>query len=251
MFDFARKRVLVTGGARGIGAAAALAFRARGARVAVGARSTASYDAFAERPEANGVLPAIGDIRTRAGAQAVVAAAVEALGGLDVLVNSAGVFAEVAFAEVTQEHWDETIGINLAGTFFCSQAALPALEAAAGNIVNVASDAGIVGYPDGTAYCASKGGVVNLTRAMAVELARRVRVNCVCPGNVETDMIREAAAASPNAARYLERARERAPLRRMASPGEVAAAILYLASKEAAFTTGAALVVDGGGSAGF
>jgi NAD(P)-dependent dehydrogenase (short-subunit alcohol dehydrogenase family) len=152
MFDFAHKRVLVTGGARGIGAAAALAFRARGARVAVGARSTTSYDAFAERPEADGVLPAIGDIRTRAGAQAV---------------------------------------------------------AAAGNIVNVASDAGIVGYPDGTAYCASKGGVVNLTRAMAVELARRVRVNCVCPGNVETDMIREAAAASANAERYLERARAR------------------------------------------
>jgi NAD(P)-dependent dehydrogenase (short-subunit alcohol dehydrogenase family) len=251
MLDFANKRVLVTGGTRGIGAAAALAFQDRGARVAVGARNQASFDAFAARRGAQGVQPALGDVGDRAGARAVVAAALDALGGLDILVNSAGVFAEVAIAEVTQQHWDETIGINLGGTFFCSQAALPALEAAAGNIVNVASDAGIVGYPNGAAYSAAKGGVVNLTRAMAVELARRVRVNCVCPGNVETDMIAAAAAASGDPERYLERARARSPSRRMAKPQEVAAAILYLASGEAQFTTGAALVVDGGGTAGF
>jgi NAD(P)-dependent dehydrogenase (short-subunit alcohol dehydrogenase family) len=251
MFDFKGKGVFVTGGARGIGAAAVLALRDRGARVAVGARSAASYEAFAARAGARDILPIIGDIGDRRGAHAAVGAAVEALGRLDVLVNSAGIFAEVAVADVTQEHWDETLRTNLGGTFFCSQAAIPALSATAGNIVNVASDAGLIGYPNGTAYSAAKGGVVNLTRAMAVELARSVRVNCVCPGNVDTDMIRQAASASGDPERYLDQARARAHTKRMARPEEIAAAILYLASAEAASTTGAALVVDGGGTAGF
>ncbi len=251
MFDFTGKRVLITGGARGIGAATALAFRSCGAQVAIGARSMASYDAFAAHAGAKGILPVIGDISDRAGAHAVCRFAVSALGGLDILVNSAGVFAEVAIAEVTQEYWDENLATNLGGTFFCSQAALPSLTAAAGNIVNIASDAGLIGYPNGSAYSAAKGGVVNLTRAMAVELAGSVRVNCVCPGNVETDMILRAAAASGDPERYLERARTRAPTKRMAKPQEVAAAVLYLASAEAASTTGAALPVDGGGIAGF
>jgi len=251
MFDFSHKRVLVTGGARGIGAATVAAFRARGARVAVGARSAASYESFIARTGFTDVIAAVGDISDRASAHAVVGAAVRALGGLDVLVNSAGVFAEVPFADVTQGHWDDTIATNLGGTFFCCQAALPALTATAGNIVNVASDAGLVGYPLGTAYSAAKGGVVNLTRALAVELARQIRVNCVCPGNVETDMILSAAAASGDSEGYLERARARAHTKRMAKPEEVAAAILYLASSEAASTTGVALAVDGGGTAGF
>jgi NAD(P)-dependent dehydrogenase (short-subunit alcohol dehydrogenase family) len=251
MFEFSGKRVLVTGGARGIGAATVLAFCARGARVAVGARSMASYDSFRGRHEALDVLPAVGLIGRRVDACAVVAEAVRDLGGLDVLVNSAGVFAEVAIADVTEEHWNDTLSTNLGGTFFCSQAALPALIASSGNIVNVASDAGLIGYPLGAAYSAAKGGVVNLTRAMAVELARQVRVNCVCPGNVETDMILEAAQASGDATAYLGRARDRAHTKRMATPGEVAAAILYLASRDAASTTGVALPVDGGGTAGF
>ena len=251
MFDFSDRRILVTGGARGIGSATVLAFRARGARVAVGARRADSFDAFAALHGSQALYPVIGTLGDRAAAHAVVAGAVAQLGGLDVLVNSAGVFAEVAIADVTQAHWDETLDTNLGGTFFCSQAALPALKASAGNIVNVASDAGLVGYPNGSAYCAAKGGVVNLTRAMAVELAQSVRVNCVCPGNVETDMIARAAAASGDPEHYLDKARSRAHTRRMATPQEVAAAILYLASTEAASTTGAALVVDGGGTAGF
>lgn len=251
MFDFTGKRVLVTGGARGIGEAVALAFRARGARVAIGARSIRSFDEFTARNGAQGMVSAVGEIGNRAGAGAVAAAAIAGLGGLDILVNSAGVFAEAAIADVTEEHWSETLAVNLGGPFFCSQAALPALQASSGNIVNVASDAGIVGYPMGCAYSAAKGGLVNLTRAMAVELAPRVRINCVCPGNVDTDMIRQAAAASGDPAGYLQRAHARAPSGRMITVAEVAAAILYLASREAASTTGAALVVDGGGTAGF
>jgi meso-butanediol dehydrogenase/(S,S)-butanediol dehydrogenase/diacetyl reductase len=251
MFDFTAKKVFVTGGARGIGAAAARAFHARGASVAIGAREAASFDAFGLPPGGGRIIPVAGDIRDQAGARRVVAAAIDALGGLDVLVNSAGVFAEVPVDAVTQGHWDEMLTVNLGGTFFCSQAALPALRAAGGNIVNVASDAGLVGYPRGAAYSAAKGGVVNLTRAMAVELAREVRVNCVCPGNVDTEMIRQAADRSGDAGAYLEAARHRAPNGRMATAAEVAAAILYLASSEAASTTGAALAVDGGGTAGF
>ena len=251
MLDFTGKRILVTGGARGIGAATVIAFRSRGAQVAVGARSLASFEAFAKRHGRDATVPAIGPISDRTTAHAVVADAIGRLGGLDVLVNSAGVFAEVPIAEVSQAHWDETMDVNLGGTFFCSQAALAALSASAGNIVNVASDAGLIGYPNGCVYSASKGGVVNLSRAMAVELARRVRVNCVCPGNVETEMILEAAAASGDAEKYLDDARRRSPTQRMSTPEEVASAILYLASAEASGTTGAALAVDGGGTAGF
>jgi len=251
MFDFDGRRILVTGGARGIGAATVLAFRERGARVAVGARSAASYGAFLARHGDRGIVPAVGEVRNRAAAHAVVAAAVDALGGLDVLVNSAGIFVEAPVAEVTQEAWDDSLAVNLAGTFFCSQAALPALRASGGNVINVASDAGLIGYPMGCVYSAAKGGVVNLTRAMAVELAPAVRVNCVCPGNVETDMIFAAAAASADPQAYLQSARERAYTRRMSQPAEIAAAILYLASREAANTTGIALPVDGGRLAGY
>ena len=251
MFDFTGKRVLVTGGARGIGAATVAAFLAQGAKVAVGSRNAASYENFATAAASTDICAAIGDVSDQAGAKAVVDAALRGLGGLDILVNSAGIFAEVAIGDITQEHWNATLATNLAGTFFTSQAALEALTASTGNIVNVASDAGLIGYPLGVAYSAAKGGVVNLTKAMAVELALRVRVNCVCPGNVDTAMLREAAQASGDAEAYLERARKRAHTKRMITPQEVAAAILYLASSEAASTTGAALPVDGGGLAGY
>jgi NAD(P)-dependent dehydrogenase (short-subunit alcohol dehydrogenase family) len=251
MLDFTGKRVLVTGGARGIGAATVAAFLGQGAKVAVGSRSLASYEKFAAAAASTDICAAIGDVSHQAGARTVVDAAIRGLGGLDVLVNSAGIFAEVAIGDITQDHWNITLATNLAGTFFTSQAALEALTATAGNIVNVASDAGLVGYPMGVAYSAAKGGVVNLTKAMAVELALRVRVNCVCPGNVDTGMLREAAQASGDADGYVRRAHERAHTKRMITPHEVAAAILYLASAEAASTTGAALPVDGGGVAGF
>jgi NAD(P)-dependent dehydrogenase (short-subunit alcohol dehydrogenase family) len=251
MFDFTGKRILITGGAHGIGAATAAAFHAHGARVAIGTRQLGSFAEFTARSGLVGLHPAVGNVSTQHGAAAVIDAAVASLGGLDVLVNAAGVFAEVPIEKISQAHWDEMLGTNLGGTFFCSQAALPYLIERAGNIVNVASDAGLIGYPLGVAYSAAKGGVVNLTRAMAVELARRVRVNCVCPGNVDTDMIQRAAEASGDPADYLQRARARAHIKRMATPAEIATAILYFAADEAASTTGAALAIDGGGTAGF
>nr|WP_298687731.1 SDR family NAD(P)-dependent oxidoreductase [uncultured Dongia sp.] len=246
---FSGKRVLVTGGARGIGAATAAAFLREGAAVAVGARSRESFAAFAA--EHAGVSAAIGEIGSQKQAADVVRQAVDALGGLDILVNSAGYFAEVKVEDIDQAHWDRIMDTNVAGTFFCSQAALPELKRHKGNIVNVASDAGLIGYPNGAAYSASKAAVINLSRAMVLELAQQIRINCVCPGNVDTDMIQQAAVAAGDAPAYLSAANARSPMKRMARPEEVAATILYLASDDASFVNGAILSVDGGGVCGF
>ncbi|WP_435106437.1 SDR family NAD(P)-dependent oxidoreductase [Arhodomonas sp. AD133] len=248
---FAGQRVLVIGGTGGIGAATVARFAEEGARIAVGARSQERFEGLSAELERGGLVPAIGPVGTQTECARVVKQALTALGGLDVLVNAAGVFEEVPVAETTQDHWDRHMGVNAGGTFFAIQAALPALRASKGNAVNVASDAGLIGYPLGAAYSAAKGAVVNLTRTLALELAPDVRVNCVCPGNVNTGMIARAAEAADDSDAYLRRANARAPLGRMAEPREVAEAILYLASKEAAFTNGAMLAVDGGGVCGF
>jgi NAD(P)-dependent dehydrogenase (short-subunit alcohol dehydrogenase family) len=251
MSDFAGKRVLVTGGARGIGAATCVAFRRAGARVAVGARSQASFDAFIGNHGKEGYAPALGSMENQATCAAVVEQALSALGGLDVLVNSAGIYAEIDIADVDDAHWFETMNVNVAGTFFCSQAALPALEESRGSIVNLGSDAGLVGASNAVPYAASKGAVVNLTRAMAVRLAERVRVNCVCPGFIWTDMVEAMAHASGDYDRYVAAAREHSPMKRIGTSAEVASAILYLASDAAGFVNGIALPIDGGGIAGY
>jgi NAD(P)-dependent dehydrogenase (short-subunit alcohol dehydrogenase family) len=247
-FDFSGKRVLVTGGTRGIGRAAVEAFLAAGARVAVNGRTEESTRAALAKLAA---VPAPGDVANAADCKKVVDAAVAKLGGLDVLVNCAGIAKGGPMEAVTEALWDATLGINLKGTFFCTQAALPHLRAAKGNVVNLASDAGLIGEVGLAVYCASKGGVVNLTRALALELAPDVRVNCVCPGYVDTDMVRRDvidASADPQATEAALAAS--APLNRIASPQEIASAILYLASDAARFMTGAALQIDGGTTAG-
>ena len=143
------------------------------------------------------------------------------------------------------------LDINLKGTFFCIRAALAALRNSKGNIVNVASDAGLIGELGLTVYCASKGGVVNMTRAMALELAPDVRVNCVCPGYVDTDMVRRDGIEQADDPAAAERALiNYTPLKRIATPGEIATAIVYLASDDARFVTGAAFQIDGGSTAG-
>lgn len=251
---FAGQRVLVTGGARGIGAAIVRRLLEEGASVAVGARRAASIDEFYRQltpDETSRVVGAPGKLEDRASCAAVVEQATTQLGGLDILINAAGVFDEVPFEAVTQEHWDTTFNVNVAGSFFTLQAALPHLEAAGGNVVNLGSDAGLMGYPPSSVYSGAKAAIVNLTRALALELAGRVRVNCVCPGNVATDMINRAAERSGDSDAYLAAARARSPLGRMARPEEVADAILYLASPQSAFTNGAILSVDGGGVCGF
>jgi len=250
--EFTGKRVLVTGGTRGIGRATVQAFLRAGARVAVNGRSGASTEAAVRSLGGGGqLIPAPGDVGTVVECRAIVESAVAGLGGLDVLVNNAGVARDAPVEEVDEAQWDETLDVNLKGTFFCCQAALSALRKSRGNIVNVASDAGLMGTPGMVVYCASKGGVVNMTRAMALELAPAVRVNCVCPGYVDTDMVRRDfidASADPVAAE--QALVDYAPLARIATSDEIARAILYLASDHAQFVTGSALQIDGGTTAG-
>lgn len=249
--DMTDKAVLVTGSSRGIGLATARAFLDRGARVAVNGRTAASVnDAMAHLGDGGRLAAVPGDLGTPAGCKAVVAAAVEQLGGLDVLVNSAGVFVEAAIEDCDEDIWEKQISINLKGSFFCTREALPALRRSGGNVVNLASDAGLLGYANSSVYCVSKSGVVGMTRALALELAPRVRVNCVCPGWVDTDMAREQIDAAPDPAVARREMETFAPMKRMARPEEVARAIIYLASSDAAFITGVALPIDGGETAG-
>ncbi len=250
--DWTDKRVLVMGGSRGIGRAAAAAFHERGARVAINGRTGPSAAAaIAALGGGDRLVAAPGDVATAAGCEAIVGAALAGLGGLDVLVNSAGVGRTGPIEDFDEAAWDETLDVNLKGTFFCIRAALAALREAKGNVVNLASDAGLIGELGLTVYCASKGGVVNMTRALALELAPDVRVNCVCPGYVDTDMVRRDGIERAEGVAAAERAViDYAPLKRIATPGEIATAIVYLASDDARFVTGAAFQIDGGSTAG-
>jgi len=250
--DFTDKRVLVTGGSRGIGYAVVEAFLAAGARVAVNGRTEQSVNAAIAKLDAgSNVVAAPGDIGTVAGCELAVQTATEAFGGLDVLVNSAGIGSGKPIEDSDEAMWDRHVDVNLKGTFFCCRAALPALRESKGNIVNIASDAGLMGCPGIVVYCASKGGVVNMTRAMSLEVAPDVRVNSVCPGYVDTDMIRRDhidKKPDPDAAE--QRMINYAPLKRIGTPAEIGQSVLYLASSDARFITGAALAIDGGSTAG-
>jgi len=234
---FAGKTALVTGGASGIGQATVAALLAEGARVV-------SAD-VREGPDRAGdaLIHAICDVTDPDACTAAAKAAVTVFGGLDILINSAGVGALAASETVTHEDWRRTLAINLDGTFNMSQAAIRVmLEAGRGAIVNVASVHGLVGFPGHAAYTASKGGVVNLTRALGVEYASRgIRVNAVCPGFVMTPMI-----AAGVTDELMPQIVALHPLGRIGRADEIATTILFLASDDASFVIGATLTVDGG-----
>lgn len=250
--DFTDQRVLVTGSSRGIGFGIAEAFVDAGARVTINGKTEQSVSAAIERlGSGERLVAAPGDIGTVAGCELVVKTANDAFGGLDILVNSAGIGAGRPIADCDEAMWDAHIDVNLKGTFFCCRAALPALRKSNGNIVNIASDAGLMGVPGITVYCASKGGVVNMTRAMALEVAPDVRVNCVCPGYVDTDMIRrDHIDKKDDPAAAEQRMIDYAPMKRISTPAEISQGVLYLASFDARFVTGVALPIDGGSTAG-
>ena len=188
--NFDGKRILITGSTRGIGKVAAEKFIGAGARVAINGRSADVVDKVVAALGDNAVAAA-GDVSTAAGCEAVVKATLDALGGLDVLVNNAGIYPIVPFEDTDEALYDRAMNSNVKSMFFCSQAALPALRDGGGVIVNHASIAGLHGFSGIAAYCTSKGAMVGFTRALAMEVAPEVRVNCVCPATIDTEMGRQ------------------------------------------------------------
>jgi NAD(P)-dependent dehydrogenase (short-subunit alcohol dehydrogenase family) len=247
--DFSGKRVLVTGSTRGIGLATARAFLARGAEVVVHGASQASVDrAKAELGTPHGVAS---DLETTQGCLKLIDGTLVALGGIDVLVNNAALGEGGPFEKSDPAFWDRMMNVNLRAPFFCSQYALPALRASKGNIVMVSSVSGLMGHPEGVSvYCTSKGGLINMTRVLALELAPDVRVNCLAPGPIDTDMHGIPARESGDPDGYYDGINAWVPMGRIGTADEMANGILYLAWDGASFTTGAILSLDGGGAAG-
>ncbi|MGA8260520.1 MAG: SDR family NAD(P)-dependent oxidoreductase [Arenicellales bacterium] len=254
MTKFSGKSVLVTGATSGIGKAIALAFAQRGARVLATGRDRRRGDALAARlgeMGGEGVFLA-GDITDRDFCDVLVEQCVSQHGGLDVCVNSAGVIHHATIADTSDEAWHETMAVNVNGVFYVCRAAVRAmLRKRSGVIINIASDAGLSGSEHLVAYCASKGAVVQMSRAMALDHGRDgIRVIPVCPGDVDTPMLRgEFEERGISAEEGLEQSAAAIPVRRVCTPEEVAELVLYAASDAARFMTGYPLVLDGGGRA--
>lgn len=245
---------LVTGGGSGIGRAIALLLAREGAAVAVVDVDDARAGAVAGEILAAGGrgLSAQADVSRAADCARVVERTVAEFGRLDVLCNNAGIIRRATVLETSEEEWDHVMAVNVRGVFLLCKAVIPLMIAAGGGaIVNTASGWGLVGGRKAASYCASKGAVVQLTRAMALDHgARNIRVNCICPGDTGTPMLEnEAAQLGEPGERFLAEAADR-PLGRVGRPEEIAQAALYLASDASSFVTGTALVVDGGGLAG-
>jgi NAD(P)-dependent dehydrogenase (short-subunit alcohol dehydrogenase family) len=192
------------------------------------------------------------DVSQAADCQRAMQETVEKLGGLDILFNNAGIIRRATVIDTAEEEWDRVMAVNVKSVFLLSKYAIPTMaQAGGGVIINTASGWGLVGERRAVSYCASKGAVVNMTRAMALDHgAQNIRVNCICPGDTDTPMLRnEAQQLGASEEDFLAEAADR-PLQRIGRPEDIAQAVLYLASDASSFVTGAALVVDGGGLAG-
>lgn len=231
------RRILITGAAAGIGRATAELFAAEGARLALLDRNVEGLAGLAGEP--------IGfDAAEESSVNSAVARAAEAMGGIDGVVNAAGIFPLAKFADTTVEMWRQTLEINLTGPFLVCRAALPHLQnEPSATIVNLGSASALIPFPELAAYGASKGGISTLTKVLATELAPKIRVNLLCPGMTRTRMVSD---WYPDRQELDQRAEALYLLKRVAEPSEIAAAALFLTSAESSFMTGSTLTVDGG-----
>jgi len=245
------KVAIVTGAGSGIGLATAKCFAAEGARVILSDIRKAQREVEKIKHHGGNAFFYQMDVSRAQEVKVLFKKVINKFSRLDILVNNAGIELAKKVPETSIEEWDHLMEVNLKGVFLCSKAAIPLMQRQGGGaIVNVASELGLVGGSEIAAYCASKGGVVQLSRAMAIDHATdHIRVNCICPGPVETPLLRRIIATSKDPKEERTHIIESIPLRRIAKPEEIAKVILFLASGESSFMTGAAVAVDGGWSA--
>jgi len=245
--NFKDKVVIITGAAAGIGQAAAIAFAEKDARVVVadievkkGKQTSSLIGGDAFFIEIN--------VANSESVKNMVKEVTKRFGRIDILVNNAGIYYQGDVIETTEEEWDKVIAVNLKGVYLCSHYVIPVmLRGNGGVVVNVASEAGLVGIAGQVAYNASKAGVISLTKSMAVDFARQgVRVNAVCPGTTETPMVKNALKKSKDPEKERRKLEECRPLNRLGRPEEIAAAILAMASDHLGYATGSVLSIDGG-----
>jgi NAD(P)-dependent dehydrogenase (short-subunit alcohol dehydrogenase family) len=254
METLAGKRALITGGAAGIGRATATLFAREGAAVGVADLDEAGGEEVVQtiRKAGGRAMFVLCNVTQASDCRRAVHLMVDEWGGLDILFNNAGIIRRATLLETSEEAWDQVMAVNVKSIFLMSKYAIPAMERAGGGvIINTGSGWGLVGGAKAVSYCASKGAVVNMTRAMAIDHGgQNIRVNCICPGDTDTGMLRaEARQLGIPDTEFLAEAAAR-PLRRIGRPEDIAQAALYLASDAASFVTGTVLVVDGGGLAG-
>ena len=247
------KVALVTGGASGIGRATAELFAQEGAAVVIVDIQTAEGEATATALQTRGsrALFLQADVTSAADCERAVAGTVAAFGRLDIVFNNAGIIRRATVLETTEVEWDRVMAVNVRSIFLMCKYAIPVMaRGGGGSIINTGSGWGLKGGANAVSYCASKGAVVNMTRALAIDHgAQKIRVNAICPGDTDTPMLRnEASQLGQAEERFLAEAADR-PLGRYAQPVEIAQAVLFLASDAASYVTGTAFVVDGGGLA--
>jgi NAD(P)-dependent dehydrogenase (short-subunit alcohol dehydrogenase family) len=248
------KTAIITGGAGGIGRAAALLFAREGAAVSVvDLNQEGGVEVASEITGLGGrAIFEHADVTSAADCRRVVERTVKTFGGVHVLFNNAGIIRRASVVEISEDDWDAVMAVNVKSVFLMCREVIPIMaKSGGGSIVNTASGWGLAGGARAAAYCASKGAVVLLTKALAIDHGRqKIRVNCICPGDTDTSMLRsEARQLGEREERFLADAAKR-PLGRMGTPEEIAQAALYLASDASSFVTGTSLIVDGGGLAG-
>jgi NAD(P)-dependent dehydrogenase (short-subunit alcohol dehydrogenase family) len=247
------KIAIITGGASGIGSATAQLFTEQGANVVIADISTEHGKLVQRKIDKSGghVIFVKCNVTQSIDCQHAVKTAVEMFGGLDILFNNAGIVRRADIISTTEEEWDNVMDVNVKSMFLMSKYAIPEITKRGGGvIINMGSGWGMKGGRNAIPYCASKGAVVNMTRAMAIDHgSQNIRVNCICPGDTDTPMLRnEAKQLGQPEDEFFAIAKER-PLNRIAQPIEIAQAVLYLASEEASYITGAVIAIDGGGTA--